>query len=279
VAVSPNTAEGLSFEQAAEASESSNQKAFRKIIQEMLRAQGLKGQTYDAIGDWRDGAENSLLQEITDATDPATVEYLAAWYGLLANQKSVLVFHPDHSGKDSFYTLSVPATDMQALRQVLDEYDIPFRTIVRRGKNLEVAIYDQNRELRSRVAQFAGAAHARIQESVGTGHFLGDPAGTSTGGSPSRAKARSEYRKVIEQYEARRDTSSAAPTGGVQTGQAPGGDRRQLSKSPRRTFQGLRAPAPLRLGRLKIPAGTFLSRSWFESHLHRRSQGPRRVRL
>jgi hypothetical protein len=276
VAVSANQDTGLSFEDAFQQAESGNQRAFRKIIQGLMEQAGLKGHTYEAIGDAADGTEANLLQEITEASDPAQIDYLASWYGLLANQKSVLVFHPDHSGADSFYTVDVPATDLAALRKVLDAYNIPFRTLVRRGKGIQVAIFDQNRELRGQVAQFTGAVHGRIQESVGRGHLLG----SDSGSGPSRqADSRSEYRKVIEQYEARSDAPARTPAGGLQAGQAPLRHSRRLPAAGRWTFTGLRAPAPLRLGRRRIRQGEWLSRDWWEVRLRREERARGSIHL
>jgi DNA-directed RNA polymerase specialized sigma24 family protein len=266
---------GLPFEDAAQQAGSGNQAAFRKIMGEMLKNAGLKGQTYDAIGDTKEfGTEPSLLQAIDQTDDPGKIDYLASWYGLLANQKSVLVFHPGHGGKDSFYTVTVPATDLNQLRKVLDQYGLDYRTLVPKKGTIEVAIYDPDRVNRDKVAQFTGAVSGRIQESVGSGHLLGDSAD-----NPDSAKARSAYRAVIDQYEAGKDPEPATPAGGVQAGQGPLRNRRRPGpQSARWTFQGLRAPAPFRFGKSKIPQGTFLSRYWFERAIGRReTQGPVRL--
>jgi hypothetical protein len=213
IAFSGNTDEGLSFESAWERARSGNQKAFRKIAEGVLANLGVKGRTQDAVGDWSDGAENSVLQTIDDPPDRETIRYAAAWYGLLGNQKAVLAFYPQHDGADSVYTLTIPHSDLRAVRQHLDQSGIPFRTLVPKGQGVEVVVYDEKRQLRDQVAQFAGIYHAGVREATGSGEFIG---------GSSRTAARSKYRKLIDSYESagRGGPAPAGPGGVPQVGQA-----------------------------------------------------------
>jgi hypothetical protein len=213
IAFSGNTDEGLSFESAWERARSGNQKAFRKIAEGVLQNLGVKGRTQDAVGDWSDGAENSVLQTIDDPPDRETIRYAAAWYGLLGNQKAVLAFYPQHDGADSVYTLTIPHSDLRAVRQHLDQSGIPFRTLVPKGQGVEVVVYDEKRQLRDQVAQFAGIYHAGVREATGSGEFIG---------GSSRTAARSKYRKLIDSYESagRGGPAPAGPGGVPQVGQA-----------------------------------------------------------
>jgi hypothetical protein len=203
VVASPNTDDNLNFEAAWQRARSGNQKAFRKIAEGILEQLGVKGHTADAVGDWEDGAENSIYQKIDNPPSPDSIRYAAAWYGLLANQRAVLSFYPQHDGTDSLYTIPIPNPDVAAVRKQLTTLQIPFRTIVPKGSGggVEVVVYDKNREWRDRVAQFAGQYNASVHETFGSGEYLG---------GSTRTAARSKYRKIIDAYEAAGGTRPAA---------------------------------------------------------------------
>lgn len=189
---SPNTDENLSFETAYQRTRSANQKVYHQLSNDILKKVGIKRfTTHDAIGDWSDGAENSVAQLIHDG-DPDTVNYAAAWFGYLANQKSVLAFHSAEDGPDSVYNVNVPGINGNDLRKQLSQAGIPFRTLVPGPRGFEVIIYDGGRSLRNAVANFAGQHHASVRESTGKGEFIG---------GDTRSAARREYRKRIYAYE------------------------------------------------------------------------------
>ncbi len=199
VAASQNVQDGLSYEQASSRSRSGNQSAFKKIMQGMMEKMGLKSKVQDAVGDWQDGAENFVYQEIPHPADPNKVEYAAAWYGLLANQKAVLVFHSSPQGPDSFYQIQFPENnvelrDVNNVRKVLDKYGINFRTIIpgKGGKSPTVTFYDQGRKDREKLLKLVGATHGTVSESSGQGKYIG---------GPTRTGARAEYRRIIDAYE------------------------------------------------------------------------------
>lgn len=191
---SPNTEEGLTFEQAFARSRSSNQVAFRKLSSHILDTVGLhEHQAFDAIGDWSDGAENSVVQKIDGDPDPSQVEYAAAWYGLLGHQKVVLTFRADPQGPDAVYQIPVAETDTEKLRSQLSQAGIPFRTIVPSPRGHLVIVVDQGRQLRPAVEAFAEANHATVREAAGTA--------TELGGGSTRSAARRRFRNIIRAYE------------------------------------------------------------------------------
>lgn len=192
VFASDNTDEQLDFNQAMERTRSANHKSFVKSVDQIRQKLGLVGKSYSGVGDWVDGAEQSVMQVIDKPQDPHTLRYAAAWYGLNANQKSVLVFHPEQGGKDSTYTVSVPHTNLEQIRNSLNQAGIPFRTVIPSGSGVKVVIFDQGRGWRSRVAQFASQHNARIAETLGNGEYLG---------GSTRSAARAKYREVIRAYE------------------------------------------------------------------------------
>jgi hypothetical protein len=214
---SPNTEENLAFEDAYQRSQSSNQQAFRKITDHVLKQLGVKGQSYDAIGDWVDGAENSVMQEINDPSDPDTLRYASAWYGLLGNQKAVLIFHSLRDGPDSVYSMDVPESDITKVRQQLTTSGVPFRTIVPTKNGVRVVVYDEKRAWREKVGQFASHYHATVREALGRGEYIG---------GVTRSAARREYRQVIDSYErthSRRHSPPAGP-GQIRANGSPSGN-------------------------------------------------------
>lgn len=192
VATSSNTDPDMSFDEALRKIQSGDHQVFKKITDQMAQQVGLHGKSYHAVGDWEDGAEQSVINEIPEPVDMDTLRYVGAWYGLMGNQRAVLVFKPEPHGLDSVYQVQVPETDISKVRARLSQYGIPYRTIVPGKKGTRVVVYDQKRALRDQISQFASAYHAPVRESIGTGEFVG-------GGS--RAEARKTYRDVIAGYE------------------------------------------------------------------------------
>lgn len=219
IAVPPNVQEGMTFESALNQMRSANQKAFKEIIQKASQTIGIKPHLENAIGDWTDGAEHSVLQRIHEPIDSKTADYLAAWYGLLANQKSVLVFQPQHNGPDSTYEVDVPDSDLSAVRNNLDSSGVPFRTIVPTKKGTRVVVYDQGRQLRDNIAQFGAKYNATILESQGAGRFIGGRPGSY--GASSRSEARANYRRIITAYEARSGRPAANRYTQTESGPVP----------------------------------------------------------
>lgn len=191
---SPNTDEGLNFEQAYSRLQSSNQKAFKEISADLFKTAGLTKnvQVHDAVGDWSDGAENSLLHVIKDPPSPEVTRYLAAWHGLLGNQKSVLHFESQEDGPDSVYQIFVPESSGEDVRNELSKFGIQYRTLVPTGQGHIVVIYDEKRSLRPNVEQFAEHYDATVREATGTGQYIG---------GATRTAARAAYRNIIRQFE------------------------------------------------------------------------------
>ena len=243
---SPNTEENLSFEQANERVRSGNQASFRKMTDHVLRSVGVKDfKTFDAIEDWNDGAENSVVQMIPGGADPKTIDYAASWYGLLGNQKSVLTFHSDPQGPDSVYQLPVQETDTNKVRNDLTSLGIQYRTIVPTNKGHLVLVVDTGRQLRPAIFKFAEMYNAPIREALGKADFIG---------GSTRTEARAKFRDRIREFES--------------SGQSHNRYRPPHSDSP--------GEAPQKLSRKgKIPAKvryeSDLQGPWFE--IHRNDQG------
>lgn len=202
---SPNTENDLPFQSALERLRSPAQKAFRELADHVYKQLGIHGTPHDAIGDWSDGAENSLVHVLDNPGDANKMRYAAAWLGLLANQKSVLHFQ-EGEGPDSLYEMDVPSKSIEAVRASLDQHGIKYRTLIPGAGTTKVMLYDQGRSLRPQVEQFAGEHNATIRESTGKGEFIGD-----NSDQPTRSKARANYRSAIESYESSPGSSTVRP--------------------------------------------------------------------
>jgi hypothetical protein len=100
---SPNIEENLTFQQATARLKSDDQARYRVIGQDIDKQIGFQAVPHNAIGDWSDGAENTIFNEIHNDGDFKQVEYSAALKGMIGNQKAVIPFTVDSKGKDSLY--------------------------------------------------------------------------------------------------------------------------------------------------------------------------------
>jgi hypothetical protein len=192
--LSSNTDEDLALEEARRRLSAETQSRYRHVASDILARIGLsEHETRNALGDWSDGVENSILVEISNSPDRARLRYAAAWFGLLANQKSVLLFRADMGGPDCVYQLDVPEASTPQLRRVLDTHGIKFRTILPRGQGHRVVVFDEGRQLRVKLTRLAAFYEVRLSETMGAGAFLGDD---------ERAAAQRAFRQVIDEYEA-----------------------------------------------------------------------------
>lgn len=263
----------MTFEAALNQMRSANQKSFKDVIRKATEALGIKPHLENAIGDWSDGAEHSVLQRIHEPIDERTADYLAAWYGLLANQKAVLVFQPRHGGPDSNYEVDVPDSDLNRVREHLNQAGIPFRTIVPTGKGARVWVYDQGNKLKENVGQFAEKYNAEVRESQGHGKFLGGNSGST--GANTRSEARSNYRRIITAYESR--SKSGSPQAPVPTNEPSRNNDNLRPESSPAPQEPVEPPAREKLARKKYArSGTVAAFERLRDSLKR--SDPRNVR-
>ena len=216
-AFSPNTDEDLTFDEAWKRLNSANQKVARSLSEDMLHAAQVQDyKLFDGVGDWEDGAENSLVYVLPKA-DAQLSKYLAAWHGLVTNQKAVLHFESQGEGPDSMYQMSVPISSVAEVRAKLAKFSIPFRTIIPRGDKNVVLVYDQQRGMYDNVSQFVEEVDGTVREARGRGEFIG-----SSSRNPSRTDARRVYRDIISKYESKSSPSYQSPDQGPELADNPG---------------------------------------------------------
>jgi hypothetical protein len=191
--LSANTDERLSVAQAFDRLRSPVHAHFRGVVGAILdQLEVGRYRVVDGVGDWSDGAENSILVKFADATDENTLRYAAVWFGLLANQKSVLAFVADPAGPDAVLTLDLPTRDMQLLRNTLDRQGIPCRTLVPRAEGCHIVVFDKGRQRTAALRQLAGRQDVFVRTLIGKGFSVGET---------TRGRARQRYHQEIRRYE------------------------------------------------------------------------------
>jgi hypothetical protein len=198
-AASPNIEENLKFQDAKKRLSSSAQSAFRDTWEELDKSLGIEGSHHHAVGDWSDGAENSVLflSHQKDLSQDA-VRYSLAKMGLQADQKAVAHFASSPKGADAMYVFDLPGnTDLNDVRQVLDNAGVKFRTIVPHTSGLQVAVIDIGSKLAENTAIQAVADHYGIDIKF----WRGDASFIE---GRSRADARRVYRTIIREYDAKK---------------------------------------------------------------------------
>ncbi|MFO0844046.1 MAG: hypothetical protein U0797_16870 [Gemmataceae bacterium] len=162
---SSNTEDGLSLRQAvdrlgAPAHERCRARAER-VLRELSAGPAL---VHDAIGDWQDGVENSLLVVLPRSPDAGTLRRAAAWFGLIGDQKAVLAFRPEPGGRDVLVTLVVPGT-LEEVRDRLTVHGVHDRTILVEADGCRVIVVVEG----ERYAELAAAA-ARMKATIDRRH-------------------------------------------------------------------------------------------------------------
>ena len=186
---SPNLEEHIDFGVAKKNLDSENQGRFRVVTDEIDEKLGVASVSTSAVGDWVDGAENSIVS-LSYGTPPAQLSYSAALKGLFGNQKSVLTFH-EGEGNDAVWIIDTEL-DMKAARSKLGESGIAHRTLVETPTGTRVYIADIGATNTRAIEGFIHEQEAEFQFYAGTAEFIG---------ADTRAEASRAYLARISQYE------------------------------------------------------------------------------
>ena len=191
--VSPNVEENLTFEQAAKKLGSKEQIRFNSIADDIDTKLNVQGKSYNGIGDWSDGAENTVFKDaIVDNYDQ--LRYSTALKGKAANQKAVIPFIEDAAGADSVFVLDIPGADLVQLRKDLSEFGVQFRTLVEEGNVKKVVVFDPGTSLTQNIEGLANKYNVQAKQFRGKGEFLG---------GETREAGVSAYDSVIREYESK----------------------------------------------------------------------------
>jgi hypothetical protein len=192
---SPNIEENISFLDAQKRLTSENQARYKSITEDIDKNIGIKSTQENAIGDWSDGAENTIFNTINNVKNYEELRYSAALKGSVGNQKAVIPFIEDVAGKDSLYITEITNIDINALRNKLDELGIKFRTIISGKNSTKVVVFDQGSQLIDNIKQLGEIYETEIKQINGTGEFLGS--------WNTRAEGKQSFNKVISEYESK----------------------------------------------------------------------------
>jgi hypothetical protein len=186
--VSPSH-EDINFDEALKRLRSEEQRQFISQANGLVKQVVGKGEVKSAIGDWKDGAENSSII-VSSSAKKEDMAYITAKLGAMSQQKAVLVFGRDKAGSDTIWTFE-DGPNVNEVRQALDRVGLDFRTVIP-GQKTEVHIFDQGSKLRDAVGKVAAQFGGDVRFSRGTGEFIG---------GDTREEGKQKFQQVISQYE------------------------------------------------------------------------------
>lgn len=189
---SPNTSD-MKFDDAVKAMAGPGQEHARMIAQHIDDQIGIEyNESANGVGDWSDGAENSVVSEVGGFDDFDQLRYSAALKGKALNQKAVLAFQVG-DGKDALYNTIVPTSDMNEIRGVLDKAGIQHRTLLPEGKGTRIVIFDKGDTQSGNLNKVAEHYDSIISKQRGTGEFVGE--------ADTREGAAKNYDAIAKEYE------------------------------------------------------------------------------
>ena len=193
--ISPNIQENTTRAWAKKQLTGERQAMMRSVFDDIDNEVGVIGKQYNGIGDWSDGAENTVYKEIFKDTPYEQNRYSAALKGLAADQKAVIPFNVDKNGPNRLYIIKPKEKSIDKLAKLLDNEGIQFRTFVKKNGEMNIVIFDEDGSLLKNTIQFNKKYGRKSKPKAvrGRGEFLGS--------FTSRAEGRREYRRVISEYE------------------------------------------------------------------------------
>ena len=197
VAASPSI-EDINFDRARRNLTSADQASFKLKMQELAPDATVS----NAIGDWVDGAENSVAA-VFDYNKPVEeLRRLAASAGLSRDQKAALWWTTASDGKDAAHFIAWPKdVSIVDARQAMIDAGLENRTLVQTPDGVQGFVFDGGQQALNKIEQLhEHSTNPSIESSRATGEFIGDyssvkrPDGGREGG---RAGARQAYRDVL----------------------------------------------------------------------------------
>ena len=197
VAASPVVTD-INFDRARRNLTSADQASFKMKMQELAPDATVS----NAIGDWVDGAENSVAA-VFDYNKPVEeLRRLAASAGLSRDQKAALWWTTDSNGKDATHFISWPKdVSIADARQSMIDAGLDNRTLTQTADGVQGFVFDGGQQALNKIEQLhEHSTKPSIESSRATGEFIGDfssvkrPDGEREGG---RVAAREAYRDVL----------------------------------------------------------------------------------
>lgn len=186
VAASPSI-EDINFDRARRNLTSADQASFKLKMQELAPDATVS----NAIGDWADGAENSVAA-VFDYNKPVEeLRRLAASAGLARDQKAALWWTTDPKGQDAVHFVSWPKdVSIADARQAMIDAGLENRTLTQTADGVQGFVFDGGQQALNKIEQLhEHSTKPSIESSRATGEFPGDFSG--------RAAARRAYRDIL----------------------------------------------------------------------------------
>lgn len=198
--VSPNAA-NLSFTTATHEMHGERQQHMKAAAHDVNSSMGLSSHEEDAIGAWKDGAENTVVSHIGPTTFDR-IEVAGAMAGSLANQKSVLVFQTG-AGDNSHFIASFDAKgSLGDIHDDLLSKGLEFHTLEPRPGGARVLIYGTDADTRKLANDVGKTYGSRTSIEYGLGKFVGSSRDTGSD-SEIRSDAQAVYDNTIRSFAAR----------------------------------------------------------------------------
>lgn len=189
--VSPNVTEDMRLDEAIRSLRSDRQTAlvdYEKTIDEKF---GLEGKYQAAVGDWADGAENTVVATYKVPPTWAELEANAALKGLAADQKAVIPFLVQKDGKSFLHEVTLKS-DLRTAREIVANAGIENRTLVPVAGGTKVMVFDEHGTLGKTLKTLANENNTTHIFFRGRGEFLGSFA--------SRDEGIAKYRDAIARF-------------------------------------------------------------------------------
>ena len=193
--VSPNVAEGMNLDQALGELKSPRHSVIKQGVSTLDQQHGIKSTVSSAIGDWKDGSENTLVSKIYSDIPDEQAQYNLAHKGLLANQKDVIDFKFSPQGKDEIFTINTAGKDSHLVKDVFEKNGVEFKTL---GRNEAYVVnkggdfYDP--EMMAKMQKIEGELGTTATLHKGQATFL-------TNFEEDRGKAQQIYQDIINKYD------------------------------------------------------------------------------
>jgi adenylate kinase family enzyme len=191
ILVSPNIKENMNYEEAKKMTDSPEHARAVSMARDAIKKQDMDGKVESGVGDWEDGAENSIKIDVKGVKDFDQLKYTASKLGASLNQKAVVAFQKKKDGPDILHKISADRP-MDEVRKILSDNGISFRTMVGDRAKTSVTILDQGSQLTANVAKFLGAINGKSEAVRGVGEFIG---------GDTRIAGKKAYKSIIDNYE------------------------------------------------------------------------------
>jgi hypothetical protein len=196
--VSPNEdPNNLSFGEAVSGLKTKRQKLLSAISHSIDSDLGINDiRINNVVGAWSDGAENSVMTN-SASTDPDIEEAAAAMKGYLANQKAVLLFHPDDDGHQFLAQFRIPNNDLADIHQKLLDNGVVFHTLEPRGNDTLIHFYGESEDDLHLFSDAAKQFDQKIKVTRGHGKFIPPEVKEDGTDAEQRAASREAYLQTI----------------------------------------------------------------------------------